>query len=222
MKKMLFFILLIGFCLTSCTQSPEEKANAIIEQYIKSCLYKPDTYEKVTTQVDSAFTPFCDPNFHKTLLTLQKVNEDIEDCEIDINAKKDEMSHAQSYMSIYDTPYSTSHDRTQYQRYKEDYEKHKQELQELIEKKEGLIKKTDQIRSEIQNMISIKPQFIGFQVFHRYRADNNSGQTLMGDSYFILDQNFTQILAVYDTESEEFETIGEMIKKLKEEKKNIN
>lgn len=218
MKKRLFFILLIGFCLTSCTQSPEEKANTIIEQYIKNNLYKPDTYEKVTTQVDSAFTPFCDPNFHKTLLTLQEVSEDIEEYENKIDSKKDEMSDDQSYMSLYDTPYSTSYKRNQYQRYKEDYEEHKQELQKLIEKKEDLIKKTEQIRNEIQSMLSIKPQFIGFQAFHRYRADNNVGQILMKDFYFIFDQNFTQILVVYDTDGRKFKTIEEMIKILKDEK----
>lgn len=45
MKKMLCFTVLVVLSFTSCMKLPEEKANILIEEYIKSCLFKPETYE---------------------------------------------------------------------------------------------------------------------------------------------------------------------------------
>ena len=64
MKKNLMFIAVL-FALISCNQSPQEKANALIEVDLKKSLYHPETYNPAETVVDSAFTPFDDPIFYE-------------------------------------------------------------------------------------------------------------------------------------------------------------
>ena len=71
--KDVFFLALVALGFTSCVKSPEDKANVLIEEHVKSCLFKPDTYENVSTHIDSAFTPYCDPAFHEMLFKLKKI-----------------------------------------------------------------------------------------------------------------------------------------------------
>jgi len=216
MKKILYLMMLICLGITSCVKSPEEKANALIEQHIKSCLFKPDTYENVSTQVDSAFSPYCDPEFYEMLFTLKGLNDDIDSYTFQIRATQALASLAKSSMSIYSDGYS-AFSRNEYQKNKESYQDLNRQMQEQIEKKDALIAKKEKLTKRIQAEFSKKPKFIGFQVVHRYRADNNVGLTMLGDSYFIFDKDFTEILAVYDMDSDDYKAIDEMIDELKEE-----
>lgn len=64
MERILLGALLITL-FVSCGKSPEEKANALIEDDIKKVLYHPETYDPAETQVDSAFTPLMTLHFMK-------------------------------------------------------------------------------------------------------------------------------------------------------------
>lgn len=216
MKKMLCFTVLVVLSFTSCMKLPEEKANILIEEYIKSCLFKPETYEIVGTRIDSAFTPYCDPAFHKRLWKLKEIEENIEKCEMEIEKEKDYASNAKSSMYIFDDDYSTL-SRYEYQQNKEEYEEHSRKMQEQIGKKESFEIKKKKLYDELQAEISKQSKFIGFQAIHRYRADNNIGQTILGDVYFVFDKDFTQILVAYDMSSEDFIAVDDMIRELKGE-----
>ncbi len=217
MKKILYLVMLVGAVTTSCIKSPEDKANVLIEEYVKTCLFNPDTYENVTTRLDSAFTPYCDPAFHKMLLSLNEIDNSIDECDNEIEQERRDAARAKSSMLLYSEGY-TAHTHDLSQQYKEEYEEHIQKMQEHIEYKESLMKKGDELYKKIQAEISKKPQFIGFHAIHRYRANNNAGQALLNDVYFIFDKDFTQILSVYDMHNiNELRTIEEMIKELKED-----
>lgn len=61
-------ILFLSACtllLAACSQSPKEKAEALIKENLQSTLYYPDTYAPSSTQLDSAFAPYDDPSFSK-------------------------------------------------------------------------------------------------------------------------------------------------------------
>ena len=81
MERILLGALLITL-FVSCGKSPEEKANALIEDDIKKVLYHPETYDPAETQVDSAFTPFDDPAFYEKTVQLCKLGMSIDECDI--------------------------------------------------------------------------------------------------------------------------------------------
>ena len=218
--KDVFFLALVALGFTSCVKSPEHKANVLIEEHVKSYLFKPDTYENVSTHIDSAFTPYCDPAFHEMLFKLKKIAKDTDKCDRKIEEEKREASQAKSFMTIYCDGYG-AHSRNEYQKYKEEYEEHNRKMEEHIKKKDELIAKVTKLYKKIQVELSKKPQFIGFQAIHRYRADNNRGQTMLGNSYYVFDKDFSQILLVYDTDSEDFMLIDELINKFKEEQDDL-
>lgn len=44
---------------------------------------------------------------------------------------------------------------------------------------------------------------------------------MLGNSYYVFDKDFSQILLVYDTDSEDFMLIDELINKFKEEQDDL-
>lgn len=215
MKTIVYFAVLVGLCMTSCSKSPEEKANVLIEKAVKATLFKPDTYEPVVTKVDSAFTPYCDPEFHKKLFRLKEIGESIYECDDKIRRAKIEASSAEFSMSIREDD-NDSHSRHEYQRYKEQYEEHNRKIEEQTEKRNTLVEKGKKLREEIEAEIAKQPKFIGFKAGHRFRADNNAGETMMGDMFFVFDKDISEILLAYDAESEDYEAIDEMIQDLRD------
>ncbi len=103
MKKILFFAALV-ILFGSCTKSPEQKANALIKEYLEKTLYHPDTYAPTNTELDSAFTPYDDPVFYEKTLKLAKLGVLIEEC-------NDDASSAKRGMAIWSGPYQSSFDR---------------------------------------------------------------------------------------------------------------
>lgn len=142
--KDVFFLALVALGFTSCVKSPEDKANVLIEEHVKSCLFKPDTYENVSTHIDSAFTPYCDPAFHEMLFKLKKIAKDTDKCDRKIEEEKREASQAKSFMTIYCDGYG-AHSRNEYQKYKEEYEEHNRKMEEQIKKKDELIAKVTKL-----------------------------------------------------------------------------
>ena len=100
MERILLGALLITL-FVSCGKSPEEKANALIEDDIKKVLYHPETYDPAETQVDSAFTPFDDPAFYEKTVQLCKLGMSIDECDR-------KMKNAKSSMSIQSAPYKSA------------------------------------------------------------------------------------------------------------------
>ena len=48
-------------------------------------------------------------------------------------------------------------------------------------------------------------KFIGYKVLHNYRADNNAGNSLIGNTIFFIDENFTEVR--YSMEAEEYNQV---------------
>ena len=64
MKKICITISLAIFLLSSCNNSPTDKANVLIKDDMRKSLIITDSYEPVETKVDSAFAPFDEPEFY--------------------------------------------------------------------------------------------------------------------------------------------------------------
>lgn len=205
MKKFLY-LAFIATVFIACSQSPEQKAEELIKESLKKSLFKPETYKPVDTKVDSAFAPFDDPDFYRELATLGQMNNEY--WELEEKAKR-----AKSSMSIWADPYQTAFGKNQYQEAKEEYEEANAQIEKL--KTKG-IKQHDKVVSMIQN----GKKFIGYKAVHNYRADNNAGNTLIGNTVFFIDKDFKEITFSLDVEeyNQIHENISQLIEQLEETK----
>ena len=186
MKKFAFITTMIALGMTSCVQSPEDKANKLIEAYIKSSLKNPETYEFVETKIDSAFTPYCDPAFHEDLTYLIRYTADLTNLENEII---NEQASA---------------------------DKNSAKIDELSEQTKLIQEKGSKTIEKIRTALASKPTFIGYKTVHQYRAKNTSGEVFNGEQLLIIDKDFTKIELAYDMDSDAYRLVKEMITKLKE------
>lgn len=200
MKKFIYLSFLT-LVLVACSQSQEKKAEALIKESLKKSLYKPETYKPVETKVDSAFAPYDDPAFFEELAELEKMNSEYE--ELDEKAKR-----AKSSMAIWSGPYQTAFGRNQYQEAKEDYDEANAQINKLKTKGKKQYEK-------VVSMLQSEQKFIGYKALHNYRADNNAGNTLIGNTIFFINQNFTEVQ--YSIEAEEYEQVQNAISQFKEQ-----
>lgn len=199
MKRILLGALLVTL-FASCCKSPEDKANALIEKDIKKVLYHPETYDPTETLVDSAFTPFDDPVFYDKTVQLCKLGMTID--EYDRNMKS-----AKSSMSIWSGPYQSAFGRNEYQEAKEKYN-------ENAENKKNAEKKVKRLADELKAMLDKEQRFIGFKARHRYRANNNAGQTVFGEIMYLFDKDMNNIVASYDMDEDEYKTVQVVYKQM--------
>lgn len=185
MKNYLYLVL-FAVIVVACGQSQEQKAEVLIKEKLKKSLYKPDTYKPVETKVDSAFAPYDDPAFFKELAELGKMNSEYEDLE-----KK--VKRAKSSMSIWSDSYMSEYAKNEYREAKEEYD----EANAKIEKLKTRGKKQYE---KVASMLQGDRTFIGYKALHNYRADNNAGNTLIGNTVFFIDKNFEEITFSMDIE----------------------
>lgn len=199
MERILLGALLITL-FVSCGKSPEEKANALIEDDIKKVLYHPETYDPAETQIDSAFTPFDDPVFYEKTVQLCKLGMSIDECDR-------KMKNAKSSMSIWSGPYQSAFGRNEYQEAKNEYDENERN-------KKSIEAKVKKLATELKTSSENEQQFIGFRARHRYRANNNAGQTIFGETKYLFDKSLSKIVASYDMDSEEYKTVQIIYKQM--------
>lgn len=199
MKRVLLGTLLATL-FVSCVKSPEEKADALIEDDIKKVLYHPETYDPAETQVDSAFTPFDDPAFYEKTIQL---------CELGmiIDESDSNMKHAKSSMSLWSGTYQSAYGRNKYQEAKDEYDENERNKNNAEIKAQKLI-------NELKIMLDKEPQFIGFKARHRYRASNNAGQTIFGEMKYLFDKDLSKIIATYDMDDDEYKAVQIVYKQM--------
>lgn len=203
MKKLLLFII-VAIITAACTQTPEQKAEAFIKEEVKKTLYKPDTYDPIETKVDSAYSPYDDPNFYKEFLELIELGNEYESKEFKIKAAK-------SDMSFYGGSFRDGFFKNEYMEAKERYEEGCAELEKIREKGR---EKCRGIAPKLQS----KPEFVGLKVYHSYRANTNDGNTVISNYIIIVDKEIQNILFVLTLEeyNKYIESVQQLKEKLKE------
>lgn len=200
MKK-ISYLALLALVLVACSQSKEQRAEVLIKESLKKSLYKPDTYKPIETKVDSAFAPYDDPVFFEALAELVEMNSEYEELE-------EKTKFAKSSMSIWSGPYQTAYGRNEYQEAKEEYDDANAKMEKLKTKGK---KQYEKVTSMLQN----ERKFIGYKAVHNYRADNNAGNTLIGNTIFFIDENFTEVK--YYMEIEEYNQVQNAISQFQEQ-----
>lgn len=190
----------------ACASSPEDKANAMIQESMKKTLFFPESYKPVSTVVDSAFAPYDDPAFYEKTLRVVKLGVALQKLEEKAKWAKREVGMYTDNLRIM---YSNA-DKVRLNQAKEEYQKYVNEIDKIT-------KKAQKLGQELKAEMEKKPQFIGFKAKHTYNAQNNAGQTIGGSAVFIFNKDMNQIIGGYDTDTDEYKVVMLFYKQLRGE-----
>ena len=191
------FILLAVF-MTSCTLSNEEKAEKLIKETLEGYLYHPDSYEPLSTRVDSMFIDVT------VIEPIMEVSDEIKDLISKINECEGEIESAETSMDIWAPDgYSSQYSRGEYARAKKDKQEAKSDLDKYTRKL------SEQLVSLKENVAACqKGEFTGWVVSHRFRSLNGAGSmTIPGEMIFFCDEEFTTCHTYEVDKLENFVTI---------------
>lgn len=190
----------VALVMTSCTLSNEKKAEKLIKKTLKDYLYHPDSYESISTKVDSMFI---DVN---TIDPIMQISDGIKDLMSKINRCKRKVESAESSMDIFaPNKYSSQYSRGEYARAKKEKEEAESDLDKYTKKLSG------QLASLKENVAKYhKGEFTGWVVSHRFRSLNGAGSmTIPGEMIFFCNEEFTSCQG-YDVDN--FETFVKIMK----------
>lgn len=159
----------MALLIASCAPTNEERAEKLVSDCIKDYLTYPDSYEPISTKIDS------------TRVNVSKIEEILEQTKevaslgSKIRSLEIVVESAQSTMEIYapDGYYYSDFERGKYNRAKAEYEEHKTNLQQSTAK---LQSKVQDLRVAAENLYDAENN--GWIVTHRYRSKGDNGEQL--------------------------------------------
>ena len=159
----------MALLIASCAPTNEERAEKLVSDCIKDYLTYPDSYESISTKIDSTRV-----NVSKIEDILEQTKE-LASLGSKIRSLEFDVESAQSTMEIYapDGYYYSDFQRGQYNRAKAEYEKHKTNLQQSTAK---LQSKVQDLRVAAENLYDAENN--GWIVTHRYRSKGDNGEQL--------------------------------------------
>lgn len=159
----------MALLIASCAPTNEERAEKLVSDRIKDYLTYPDSYESISTKIDSTRV-----NVSKIVDILEQTKE-VASLDSKIRSLEFDVESAQSTMEIYapDGYYYSDFERGQYNRAKAEYEKHKTNLQQSTAK---LQSKVQDLRVAAENLYDAENN--GWIVTHRYRSKGDNGKQL--------------------------------------------
>ena len=173
-------------------------AENAVRRYVCENLYYPNSYDPVSTKVDSVFYNYLtDEDCVKAafeLIDLRKSYESAKDT-YDENVNNIKVFGGSGVFS----DHTTNRDKAAAEM---------KDLKPKIEKREAIIKNRDS---------SMDGKFIGWQVIHRYRASNSNGVVSFGDVLYVLDPEMNQYYFRYSLEENDnknLKTIKRVIEEL--------
>lgn len=196
MKKIaLTLVAATAFVLGSCdTMTPEEKAQKLIEEDVKACLIKPETYEFASIQLDSCFSDNQQFNEKSFLFGMEiaKLYKDYKD-------KQREMEWAERAMAIYNIGgyYVSEYTKIEYKKAKESYDK----AQRMLESAKGKILQLYEDNTDLFEALNGgKHEFTGWVAQFSYRAETAGGMKRMGQSLYFFDKDLTKITSKFTSD----------------------
>ena len=201
MKKVIALLFCaIALVITSCTPSNEEKAEKLVKETLKDYLYHPDSYEPISTRVDSMFIDAT------TIEPIMEIGEEIKDLMSKIDRCKRKIESAESSLDLWAPDgYSSQYSRGEYARAKKEKEEAKSDLDKYTKKL------SERLASLKENIAKYhKGEFTGWAVSHRFRSLNGAGSiNIPGEMIFFCNEEFTACVG-YDTDK--FEDFAKILK----------
>ncbi len=216
-KKYLLFIAIV-FMLVSCNTAPyiptnEERAENLVSNCIKDWLTYPESYETVSTRIDSSRI-----NVSK-MVEIIKLTKECTELYNKIETLEHRINWAQSEMILnkperYSSEYLKESSRVDYNRAKAEKEEYELEFKQLNPKLE---EKVLALRNSTNDLYD--SEINGWAVTHRFRCQNDYGaQMPPQEMLFFCDLNFERCQGWTVEQIEYFFKIIEHVKEFKTDK----
>ena len=204
MKKTIMALSLcaVALIVASCTLSNEGKAEKLVKETLKDYLYHPDSYEPISTRVDSMFIDVT------TIEPIMKISDEISDLISKIDKCEMDIESAETSMNIYALDgYSSQFTRGEYARAKKEKEEVQSDLDKYTKKLSGGIAFLKENVAKYH-----KGEFTGWAVSHRFRSLNGAGaMAIPGEMIFFCDKEFTICVGYEVSKFEEFAKILKVV-----------
>ena len=192
MRKILQYTLLLVLAIVSFSacKSNEQKAAALIKDYMFKNLFDYESYEPIETSIDSAYNQ---PMMNSQILALAL---DSVEKEKEAEEHHEEYEDASRTMDIWSGGWSSSSTKE----YNKARKKAIEELIASVESTRASVRNLKQIKSMADTLSS---GFIGWSAIHSFRCNTRGGSKTIGNYLFIFDKNFKTILNVFDANDED-------------------
>ncbi|MDD6103264.1 MAG: hypothetical protein PUB73_01425 [Bacteroidales bacterium] len=170
MKNLHLLFCTVALLIASCAPTNEERAEKLVSDCIKDYLTYPDSYESISTKIDSTRV-----NVSK-IEDILELTKEVASLDSKIRTLELNVEHAQSWMEMIYEPdgyYYSDFQRGQYNRAKAEYKKLKTNLQQSTAK---LQSKVQDLRLAAENLYDAENN--GWIVTHRYRSKGDNGEQL--------------------------------------------
>lgn len=196
---------MIALAISGCTPSKEKKAEVLVNDIMKQILYYPDSYESISTRVDSAFVSiYTDLKAYKAAISLRKLQNDEERDLIET-----ELNRAKSLNALWSIGGKNAfalEARRQAQQEIAKYEKELKEFDDKIEKQRNIIKERAESIQE--------GTFCGWRIIHNYRSENDLGEANVSRVLLVADPVIERLVfccSLDDMDENNFQIIKEII-----------
>lgn len=200
MKKnsLLMFVFIFGLIMLSC-QSNEEKAQELIRKEFFQTLNDFDSYEPIKTVVKEAKkSATTDPEcFAAADLLTELLNN-----AFDITK---EMRTSLDHMELWVDSYTAQGER-KYNEYKKEFAGQKEQVVKNIKTQHIVLEK---LKNSVTNMDTTI--VVGWEIYHRFRCKDNTGQSFVKDYRFVATESFDKILIKEDATVAKYEKIRKII-----------
>ena len=205
MKKtlMLFITIFVAsFALTNCSSKhKEEYALELINDYMFKTLYYYDDYQPIETKIDSAIhTPFNDT-------TIMRYASIIIELRGQADVYQEQFDRAKEVFNTFGNEGTRNH--------RDPFREMMNATDDLISVLGQSAKYDDSIRL-VGRQISL--DFIGWAVTHKYKFKSKGGTLMTASKVFIMDEDFTKIVNVFDVEDDDYIKCQQIIKEILERK----
>lgn len=175
----------------------QQAAEKAVRKFVCDILYYPDSYDPVSTKVDSVFYNYLtDVDCVKAASELIDLRKSYESAKYSYDLYEDNIKIFGGSGVFRDN--TINRDRAAAEM---------KELKPKIEKREAIIKNRDSSKDG---------KFIGWQVIHRYRASNSDGVVSFGDVLYVLDPQMNKYYIKYSLEEKDNKNL-KAIKRIIEE-----
>lgn len=181
MRKMQILSCVLALILVSCISSKEEKAEKLIRETLKDYLYNPDSYDPISTRVDSMFIDV------STIGSIMEISKEMAELTSKIGKCEREIESAESSMDIWSpNGYASQYSRGEYARAKE---KKDEAMSNLEKYNKRLADKIIDLKDCAKKYH--KGEFTGWAVLHRFNCLNGTGtMNIPGEIIFFCDEEF--------------------------------
>ena len=205
MKRYMYILLAMLLC-ASCHPVRTFRVNNLVGREVQQTLNYPYSYDPVSIEVDSAFSPYDSPMFYDLL---------VEDMSLDISIEAYDTNIRTYLMTMGVAEKSSSPDA------RRQFEEARAELQKNVEMKREAVARQYAVKNGIERLRQAPRQFIGFKAYHKYHAMDNSLRLLLLHELFIVSPGLDAILGRYDLGDKYDQGIRERIEEQRMEDRKV-